>query len=614
MSTADPDQPQTPTDPAAAPGGPSHAVPSIVPPSAAGQSGRGGTPTDDPFLAFELTEHDEDRADLGPTADDSVPAVPDHHPTDAAAPPRFGAQNVSQESVIPDEVRDFAEPIDPVDPPESSDPPTPTAAAEPVFPPELARPPAEPLVDESAAESPAGGPSDVPANHLTAAEWLAAEPAADDTLAAAHEPPASADGLPAESAELSDLWVSSGREGDERAAVSEPVETQGLGLLAADAAPAEETWADLTPAGAPAAESFDAGGAQDTPPIDTAIAPAAAVSDAGVEWAESPAESADTEAAPADVVAEPALTVIVDPATAIDPESGEPVPAASPAEVAAVAAAAEPFEPAEPATAAESVVVGLPAPHAAVSAVTPVAEWPAAESTVVGPRLIEPAVAVSTPRDQPSTEPSPAVAARRTVAAPVVRPPAAAEVPAAAEPAGGPADRREFLKKALAVVAGGVAVGVPTAIAVRAFVTPLGGSGAGEAAFLPITTIDAVKDDGRPHSFPVITDKTDAWNKYRNVRVGAVYLIRRGTAVTAFNAVCPHAGCFVDEAPAGRPHAFECPCHRSWFNADGSLVPGGVSPRGLDQLEVDKDALGRGEVRVKFQNFAAGSEEKIPVG
>src|SRR5205823_6607068 len=109
--------------------------------------------------------------------------------------------------------------------------------------------------------------------------------------------------------------------------------------------------------------------------------------------------------------------------------------------------------------------------------------------------------------------------------------------------------RREFLKKALAVLAGGVAVGVPTAIAVRAFTDPLGGKGAAAAEFLPVATVDALKDEGRPYSFPVVADKTDAWNTYRNVRVGAVYLIRHDKDVTAFNAVCPHAGCFIDVAP-----------------------------------------------------------------
>jgi Rieske Fe-S protein len=100
----------------------------------------------------------------------------------------------------------------------------------------------------------------------------------------------------------------------------------------------------------------------------------------------------------------------------------------------------------------------------------------------------------------------------------------------------------------------------------------------------------------------------------RNVPVGAVYLVRQGNSVTAFNVVCPHAGCFVDVAPAGSDATFACPCHRSTFRADGSLVPGSVSPRGLDRLDVDREALAAGEVRVKFQNFEAGRPDKKTVG
>jgi Rieske Fe-S protein len=84
--------------------------------------------------------------------------------------------------------------------------------------------------------------------------------------------------------------------------------------------------------------------------------------------------------------------------------------------------------------------------------------------------------------------------------------------------------------------------------------------------------------------------------------------------VTAFNVVCPHAGCFVDVAPAGSDVTFVCPCHRSSFLADGSFTPGSVTPRGLDRLEVDREALASGEVRVRFQNFQAGTPEKVPVG
>ena len=45
--------------------------------------------------------------------------------------------------------------------------------------------------------------------------------------------------------------------------------------------------------------------------------------------------------------------------------------------------------------------------------------------------------------------------------------------------------------------------------------------------------------------------------------------------------ICPHAGCEVLwDQPANR---FSCPCHESYFAADGSRISG-PSPRGLDAL------------------------------
>ena len=176
--------------------------------------------------------------------------------------------------------------------------------------------------------------------------------------------------------------------------------------------------------------------------------------------------------------------------------------------------------------------------------------------------------------------------------------------------------RRGFFKKFLAVVVGGVVVAVPAAAGLLVFLDPVlksrrrSGAGGG-AEFVPVTPLEAVPADGTPQRFQVIADRTDAWTKYQNVPLGAVYVKRTGGEVMAYNALCPHAGCFVDVAADGR--SFHCPCHNSGFDADGSLKPGAVSPRPMDRLEVDEAALAQGVVRVKFQNFVAGTSDKIPV-
>jgi len=170
-------------------------------------------------------------------------------------------------------------------------------------------------------------------------------------------------------------------------------------------------------------------------------------------------------------------------------------------------------------------------------------------------------------------------------------------------------DRRNFFKKVLAVAIGTIIVIVPSAAGLTVLFDPLRRKGS-KAEFLPVTNLDALPDDDLPHAFQVIADRRDAWNMYPAQRIGAVYLRRNKDKITAFNVVCPHLGCFVDTAADG---SFKCPCHNSTFTKNGELVPGSVSPRGLDELDVDQVALKQGIVKVRFQNYQAGTHERIPV-
>jgi menaquinol-cytochrome c reductase iron-sulfur subunit len=109
----------------------------------------------------------------------------------------------------------------------------------------------------------------------------------------------------------------------------------------------------------------------------------------------------------------------------------------------------------------------------------------------------------------------------------------------------------------------------------------------------------------------VLATRVDAWNRATQVPIGAVYL-RRTTdgKVSAFNVVCPHAGCFVDFLPDRG--SYLCPCHNSTFTLTGKIADrSSPAPRGLDALDVEvRDGK---EVWVTFQNFLAGRAEKIPV-
>lgn len=170
-------------------------------------------------------------------------------------------------------------------------------------------------------------------------------------------------------------------------------------------------------------------------------------------------------------------------------------------------------------------------------------------------------------------------------------------------PSGEP--RRGFLKKFIALLAGSVAILLPSGAGIAVLLDPLRRKSK-TTDWVRITTLDAVPIDGSPVRFPVIADQTNAWSKISGTTIGAVYLQRDGANVIAYNIHCPHAGCFVDAIPGG---GFQCPCHGSRFNADGSLAAG-VSPRPLDRLEIDPVALKENIVRIRYQNFAAGTSER----
>jgi Rieske Fe-S protein len=171
--------------------------------------------------------------------------------------------------------------------------------------------------------------------------------------------------------------------------------------------------------------------------------------------------------------------------------------------------------------------------------------------------------------------------------------------------------RRDFLVKSGAVCLGAVVTIVPAAVGIATVFDPLRRkSPIGD--FVPVTSLNALPEDGTPRRFEIIADRTDAWNRFPQVPIGAVYLRRLGPEkVEALNVTCPHAGCPVDYRHGDG--SFLCPCHDSKFNLDGSLFAHAKSPspRGLDTLEVD---IRQGaEVWVRFQNFEAGKAKKIPL-
>ena len=172
-----------------------------------------------------------------------------------------------------------------------------------------------------------------------------------------------------------------------------------------------------------------------------------------------------------------------------------------------------------------------------------------------------------------------------------------------------PDSRRDFAKKFIAGLVSTLLSLIPLGAGVAVLLDPLRRRSSDTGA-VRVASLEALPADGIPRKFPVLATRVDAWNKFSEVPIGAVYLRRTSDGqVQAFNVVCPHAGCYVDFLPErGR---YLCPCHNSTFTVAGKIDdPSSPAARGLDTLEVQ---MRDKEIWVKFQNFQAGRAEKVAV-
>jgi Rieske Fe-S protein len=170
--------------------------------------------------------------------------------------------------------------------------------------------------------------------------------------------------------------------------------------------------------------------------------------------------------------------------------------------------------------------------------------------------------------------------------------------------------RRDFIAGIFASLIGSVLGLVPLGAGLVVLLDPLRRR-ASDTGAVRVASLEAVPADGVPRKFPVLATRVDAWNKYSQVPIGAVYLRRTPEGkLLALNVVCPHAGCFVD-FQAESSH-FHCPCHNSTFAVTGKIDdPTSPAPRGMDTLEAE--VRNGKDIWVKFENFQAGRAEKVPV-
>ncbi|MDA0837534.1 MAG: Rieske 2Fe-2S domain-containing protein [Planctomycetota bacterium] len=168
-------------------------------------------------------------------------------------------------------------------------------------------------------------------------------------------------------------------------------------------------------------------------------------------------------------------------------------------------------------------------------------------------------------------------------------------------------ERRGLLKKLAAIFVGGIVSLAAPLSGLFVFFDPLRKKKRKTEEFIRVASLDTLPVDSIPQRFSVVADRVDAWNKYPNVPIGAVFLRRTTeTEVQAFNVVCPHLGCAIDQ----KGEHYFCPCHNSTFSLDGTVNDPSPSPRGMDALQVE---VRKGGVWVKFQNFRTGTEQPIPI-
>jgi menaquinol-cytochrome c reductase iron-sulfur subunit len=189
-------------------------------------------------------------------------------------------------------------------------------------------------------------------------------------------------------------------------------------------------------------------------------------------------------------------------------------------------------------------------------------------------------------------------------------------------PAVDPPGRRELLAAVLSFLLGAV----PAAIGGLFFLDPIlrrskgTDSGGGDQTMDGFVKLDITPEnlveEGPPVASTVIADLDDAWNRFKDVPIGSIWLRRQqGGEIVAFNSICPHLGCSINFRRG--ENDFHCPCHASSFDLDGGTT-NDTPPRDMDSLEIVVATDGRPdpngtELWVKYQNFRRGTSEKKPI-
>ena len=125
-----------------------------------------------------------------------------------------------------------------------------------------------------------------------------------------------------------------------------------------------------------------------------------------------------------------------------------------------------------------------------------------------------------------------------------------------------------------------------------------------DAKWSNVAPVNELKGD-RPIMRSIVAEHDVGWASTREEHF--VYVLP-DKEHQVLSSVCPHEGCNVSWRDD--TNGFFCPCHDSYFAADGSTVSG-PARRGLDPLPT---RLEEGRLQVQYQTFVNNTEERIVRG
>ena len=117
--------------------------------------------------------------------------------------------------------------------------------------------------------------------------------------------------------------------------------------------------------------------------------------------------------------------------------------------------------------------------------------------------------------------------------------------------------------------------------------------------WIDVALLSELKGDA-PVGKKIATDQVTGWAVTREQH--QVYVLPGNRVLSA---VCPHEGCEV--AWDSSTNRFSCPCHESYFSADGTKVTG-PARRGLDALP---SRLKNGNLQVLYESYENNTTQRI---